>query len=97
MEVISRDAWLQKAKDLFGKDPLDWKFKCVSCGNIQTARDFIEADFKTGRAMQLVYQECIGRHVKGRGCDWTLYGLLSIHELEVEHEGSRIPVFKFGK
>lgn len=97
MEVISRDIWLQKAKELFGPDPKKWKFKCSSCGEIQTAQDFITARFKADRAMQLVYQECIGRHVKGRGCDWTLYGLLSIHELEVEHEGSRIAVFRFGE
>lgn len=95
MEVISRDAWLEKAKKLFGKNPKKWKFKCVSCGEVQTAQEFIDAGIKQEAATQLVYQECIGRHVKDRGCDWCLYGLLSIHELEVDHEGTKIAVFIF--
>lgn len=95
MEVISWDAWIQKAKDLFGKNPMDWKFKCVSCGMVQTIQDFILAGVERDVAVQIVYQECIGRHVKGKGCDWALYGLLNIHELEVERDGERMPVFRF--
>ena len=97
MEVISRDVWLEKAKALFGEDPKDWKFKCVSCGKVQTAMDFINAGIEKKKANQLVYQECIGRHVKNIGCDWCLYGLLKTHELEVEYEGIKIPVFRFAE
>lgn len=97
MELISRDAWLEKAKELFGEKPTNWKFKCINCGEVQTAMDFINAGIEKDKAMQLVYQECIGRHIEDRGCDWCLYGLFKIHELEVEHEGTKIAVFKFAE
>lgn len=97
MEVISRDAWLEKAKTLFGTDPLKWKFKCPSCGQIQSGQDFMDAGMEKQKAMQLVYQECIGRHTKDRGCDWAVYGLLSIHEVEVEYEKIRTPIFNFAE
>lgn len=97
MEVISWDAWVQKAKDLFGKNPNIWQFKCVSCGTVQSIPDFIKAGVERDVAVQIVYQECIGRHVKGMGCYWTLYGLLSIHELEVKRDGERMPVFRFAE
>lgn len=97
MEVISRHDWIGKAQKLFGGNPTNWKFKCVSCGEEQTAMDFIDAGIEQEKAIQLVYQECIGRHVKDKGCDWALYGLLTIHELEVEYEGTKIAVFKFAE
>lgn len=95
MEEISRHDWIAKAQKLFGGNPINWKFKCISCGEVQTANDFINAGIEKEKAMQLVYQECIGRHIKDRGCDWCLYGFLHIHELEVENEGTKTAVFRF--
>jgi hypothetical protein len=97
METMTHDEWTQKGKDLFGKKPEDWKFKCVSCGTVQSIQDFIDAGLVRKDAIAAAYQECIGRHVKDKGCDWALYGLFKIHELEVTHNGSKIPVLKFAE
>ncbi len=44
------------------------------------------------------YFSCIGRWVKDRGCDWTLGGLLQIHNTEVvTDDGDTVPVFDFAE
>jgi len=48
------------------------KFKCVSCGNIQTWEDFEEAWVDR----QMVYQECIWRHKEWVWCNRALYWFL---------------------
>ena len=97
METITWDEWKKKGQELFGKNPNSWKFKCVSCGTVQSIQDFIDAGLDRSDACVAAYQECIGRHVKDKGCDWALYGLLPIHELEVDQEGKRIPALKFAE
>lgn len=86
--------WRAEGRRRFGDDPLDWRFVCVNCGEEQTPRDFIEAGMTDledwGRR---VHFSCIGRWVKGRGCDWTLGGLLRMHTLEV----NGTPSFEFAE
>lgn len=91
-KVISRDEWIKGLESKFGKDPKQWKFKCVQCGQSQCLQDFIDAGVKEPE--NYVYFSCIGRYVVGRGCDWTLGGLFQIHKMEVEFDGKRIPVFE---
>ena len=71
----------------FGDDARDWAFRCPSCGDVATARDFKDAGADPNR----IGQECIGRHLgalsgkkptkdggrslASRGCDWCAYGL----------------------
>lgn len=92
MVVLSRDEWIAQLEAKFGKDPKQWKFKCVQCGGVQCGQDFIDAGVKDPE--NYVYFSCIGRFVKDRGCDWTLGGLFRIHKMEVEFEGKKIPVFE---
>lgn len=95
MKTMTLKEWKKKAKSLFGSDPLDWEFKCVQCGHIQKGRDFQGV---VDDPMNMAFFSCIGRWKKGVGCDWTLGGLLRIHELEVEAEdGKHIPVFEFAE
>lgn len=57
-------------------------------------QEFIDAGIENPE--QKFYYSCIGRWVKGRGCNWTLGGLFQIHETEVVNEdGKPIPVFEF--
>lgn len=91
---IPFEEWKEKAIELYGKDRNQWKFKCPSCGGIQTCQDFI--DHKIEEPDTKFHFSCIGRWVKGRGCDWTLGGLFRIHKLEViDPEGNKHSVFEF--
>ena len=50
METINSKDWLQMGLDLFGEDKQKWKFKCVQCGNVQMAIDFINAGIEEKEA-----------------------------------------------
>ena len=80
------EQWLTMGRKLFGDDWRLWIFECPVCGNRQSMEDFK----KLGIEPQLVYQECIGRHLprpardfgtkpggNGRNspCDYAAYGL----------------------
>lgn len=88
--------WCEKAESMFGKDMKQWKFQCPSCKESQSLNEFIDTGVKEPETK--VYFSCIGRFVKGRGCDWTLGGLLQIHQTEViSEEGKPVPVFEFAE
>jgi len=94
--VLTLEEWKNKAKELFGEDVKEWKFKCPQCGEVQTMQDFIKN--KVDEPDTKFYFSCIGRWVKDRGCDWTLGGLLQIHKTEViSEDGKNIPVFEFAE
>ena len=77
-------------------------FKCPVCSTIQSAADLIKAD--AGKTFEEVEPylgfSCIGRftgagehkpgEAPGRGCNWTLGGLLHIHKLEVLDESGKV-------
>jgi len=90
---ITQEEWLADGNARFGEDRSLWKFKCVRCGHVQTARDFRDIGVDPdGR----VYFSCIGRWKEGVGCDWTLGGLFQIHAVEVRLEnGQTVPAFEF--
>lgn len=75
----------------------DIKHVCPSCGTVQTPQDLIDAG--AGESMDDVREyvgfSCVGRWTDEKGCDWTLGGLLQIHDLVVidEEEGTRHPRF----
>lgn len=92
IEVISYDDWRKELTGKFGDDPNLWKFKCVSCGNIQCKQDFTDIGVD---GTDKVYFSCLGRWKKGVGCDWTLGGLLSIHKrIVISPELTIVPVFE---
>jgi len=72
---------LAEAKERFGDDPKQFAFTCPGCGDIATIADFIDVGEPDAAG-----QHCIGRNLgalsgpakewKGRGCDWTAYGLI---------------------
>ena len=91
---IDLEAWKSLGAEKFGADKRMWKFKCPACGGVQTLQDFMDNGVKDPDGK--FYFSCIGRWVQSRGCDWTLGGLLQIHNTEVVTEdGSIVPVFDF--
>ena len=91
-KIIPYEDWIADLKSKFGEDPKKWTFKCPSCGGTQNAQLFI--DNKVEEPENKVYFSCIGRYVKGMGCDWTLGGLFKIHKISVLKDGQVFPVFE---
>lgn len=83
----TKEQWLEEGKKRFGDDFESWKFVCPKCGNIAGGFEFKNA----GAEINSIYTECIGRHVKGKGCDWAAYGLFDICTVHVDG----MPVFEF--
>lgn len=83
------EQWKDKGEALFGKEPENWKFKCPKCGNVASGQEFKDV----GQGPNSMYCECIGRYVKGKGCDWAAYGLFNICKDTVNGQ----PVFEFAE
>lgn len=94
-KIYNYDDWIKELKARFGDDAKQWAFKCPSCGNTQTAQMFL--DHKIEAPENKVYYSCIGRFVKGKGCDWTLGGLLRIHKTSVLKDAMVFPVFEMAE
>lgn len=97
MRRLSYEDWIKKAKELFGKDSYNWRFKCASCGHIQSINSMLEHNplLKAKDFENSIYFNCEGRTNEGYGCDWSLGGLFHVHKLEVEFNGKNVPVFEF--
>lgn len=93
MKTITFEQLAEQGEELFGKDKKEWRFRCISCGECQTYNEFKAAGVEDPSG--LVHFSCIGRYVEGRGCNWTLGGLFTIHEKEVGRDGKMHPVFNF--
>lgn len=76
---VTREQWEAKGRELFGDDQANWLFVCPMCGHeisIAKARAEHADDLPKLRARGFaIGQECIGRHLPERGCNWAAYGL----------------------
>lgn len=91
------EEWRNEAVQRYGPTGRDWKFVCPRCGNIQSGQDFVDVGL-TEEAGRLVYQDCIGRHVKDKGCNWAAYGLFGTAgkgRIVIDEEGKEHEVFDF--
>lgn len=70
---LTLDELTAEAVVAFGGDKEKWAFRCPECGDVAVAQDFRDA----GADPNDVGQECIGRHLAERGCDWAAYGLFA--------------------
>lgn len=95
----SLQEWKEEAKQRFGENGADWKFKCPSCGNVQSAQDFMDkCRVNQNTSSNCVYQECIGRHVEGIGCNWAAFGFLGTvgkGRVVITPNGDEVEVFDF--
>ena len=94
---------------MFGDNIDDWAFVCPACGKISKGIEFKMA----GAKQNDIYSTCIGRHnsvnatrnadgsiIKGYGCNWAAYGLLSTlgkGDIVVTENGEEVEVFKFAE
>ena len=98
------DEWKSEGKRRFGNNIKNWRFRCPSCGNIQSIADFDQYKDK-GVNPNTAFYSCIGRwngHMKngiGSGkspCNYTLGGFLNFAKVYVtDEDGIRHPVFDF--
>lgn len=74
--AVTLAEWRAEGERLYGKEQLDWRFRCPACGHVQTMRQFKEA----GLNPQLAYLNCASRHNLGgkADCKWTIGGLLRV-------------------
>jgi hypothetical protein len=106
MKKQTLEEWRTEATELFGPDPVNWKFVCPACGRVNTGREF--KDF--GADPNEMYQSCIGRvngkmnppteEVKaaGEGCNWAAFGLfgtLDKGRIVIADDGDEVEVFDF--
>jgi len=90
--IIMYDAWIAELTKRFGEDSKQWKFKCPACGHVQSIQDFLDHNIENPDSK--VYYNCIGRYVPGTGCNWTLGGLLNIHNMTVVKDLRSFHVFE---
>jgi hypothetical protein len=77
---------------------------CPACGTVQSMADHIAAGATPDEAERTIAFSCVGRRLNagpprkspdGNPCNWSLGGLLQIHELVVVTEdGKRHPRFR---
>lgn len=72
--VVTLEQWEAEGERLYGKNRLEWRFKCPTCGHVQTPQEFKAAGIDPHEA----YQNCASRHGLGgkETCKWTVGGLL---------------------
>jgi hypothetical protein len=100
MKTLTHQEWLDEALNLFGKDSRgkDWVFECVRCKTKQTGQDFLDLGYDQDKIERVLGFSCIGRFTDKKGCDWTLGGLIPIHQVEVVMpNGHKRPIFEFAK
>ena len=100
--------WMAEGERLFGKDFMQWKFRCPMCGHVASIREFKEAGAKDPN---VAYQECIGRY-RGAGapgakdgnpdgCNWAAYGLFGIPNdkgrLILSEDGTVVEAFDYAR
>lgn len=93
-----------KAQGVSGRDHI--ACKCVICGTVQSLADFVDALGKPADEVEKYFGfSCIGRFTgagphkrgsePGKGCDWTLGGLFTLHTtVVVTDDGKEIPYFE---
>lgn len=84
----------------------DVAFKCPMCKTVQSLADWLDAGIPAEEAEGKVGFSCIGRASKepqrafekpkpGRGCDYTLGGLIVLNDVEIiTEDGRTVPAFE---
>lgn len=97
MITVTKKDWLTIARKYYKSDK-DYEFKCASCGNKQSINSVKNnnPDLTVEEISNFISCNCEGRHNDKIDCDWTLGGLLKIHELEVlDENGNIFGIFSF--
>jgi hypothetical protein len=102
--TMTKQDWIDKGIELFGPDPMNWKFVCPVCGNVQSPADFQQYKEK-GATPESATNECIGRYAgaksthltgKAQPCDYAGYGFFKLSPIRVVDEtGQEVHSFGF--
>lgn len=84
----------------FGKEREQWKFQCPACGHVQSMTDYLarHPDAKRDDVANWIFYSCEGRRDKKVGCNWSLGGLIHIHQRTLTKTGTEAdncPAFLF--
>ena len=105
MKELTLVEWRKQGKYLYGPDVTNWKFRCPSCGNIQTIREF--HDLPGAKPSDAAFTTCIGRYTglqngkmkasiysSTKPCLYTLHGLINLAEIAiVDEKGKKVVCF----
>lgn len=103
MKTMELKEWKETGKELYGEEPINWKWECPACGHVASAKEFDEFGEDPSRA----YQNCIGRvngkgtsngEDNGYGCNWAAYGLFGTLGKGINivtEDGHEVEVFEF--
>jgi hypothetical protein len=102
---LSYEEWENTGTQLYGSDKKEWKFKCPSCGFVQTFNDFLKFTTKE-EAQGMIGFSCIGRVMeekgeflgkkkKGSPCNYAGGGLFRINPVIIVSEGKEQGYFDF--
>ncbi len=94
MITIDRNSWEKEGTKRYGKDKMKWKFRCPSCGKIQSTEDYKNAEAPE----DAVAYSCVGRWngstgvmCKGDelGCNYAGGGLIQLNPIKVKLSNGR--------
>ncbi|MBL0319657.1 MAG: hypothetical protein IPP74_10290 [Alphaproteobacteria bacterium] len=105
------ESYMQEGERLFGKDVKEWVYKCPMCETNQTANDLMREGVNKEKVLDYLGFSCIGRFkektesafngnkkkMKGKGCDYTLGGLIALPGVIVHSDGKKHKRFAFGE
>lgn len=77
-------------------DPSRLAFVCPRCGNVATAKQFLDL----GQVADRAATNCIGRFTDDVDCDWAAYGLLGVIDkgrVLSKPDGGTVQVFEFAE
>ncbi|KKK47882.1 hypothetical protein LCGC14_3150700, partial [marine sediment metagenome] len=101
--TMTKEEWMAKGQELFGPQMFDWRFRCPSCGNVQSAEDFRSYQSK-GATADSARSECIGRYdghivveigTTPGPCNYTSGGLFNLNPVTVVDGDRRYSSFAF--
>jgi hypothetical protein len=101
---ISEADWNKEGENLFGKNMMDWKFVCPSCGYVASIQDWKNVGAREGH----VAYSCVGRWMdnpntmfkkkNGGPCDYAGGGLFALNPVQVMRtDGTVRQTFEFAK
>jgi hypothetical protein len=103
---LTYEEWEKIGTQLYGNDKKEWKFKCPSCGFVQTFNDFIKAGATKEQAQGMIGFSCIGRVMEEKGeflgkkqkskaCNYAGGGLFRINPVTIVCDGKEQGYFDF--
>jgi hypothetical protein len=109
MTEFTLEEWRNKGKELYGEDPMKWKFRCPVCDHVATVQDWKDA----GAPVNSAGFSCVGRWAganketeegdlgpngkKGKGpCNYAGGGLFKLNPVTViDPDGHKMNCFAF--